>query len=107
MFLSKEFMLKREQKGRDNWFRIREKGRLKYIFKYGVLFWGLWMSSFLFIYDHWNTPVDNWLIELAKYLIIWPLYGFIVGLVSWNENEKRVCGIKRLKTKLKKQSYRT
>lgn len=99
MFLSKESMQNRQQKGRANWFKIREKGRLNYILKYGVLFYGLWMISFMFIYNHWDTPVDNWLIELSIYLIIWPLMGFVVGLISWNDYEKRICGIKKLKTK--------
>jgi hypothetical protein len=104
MFFSKENRLNREQKSIDQWFRIREMGKMKYIFKYGFLFFGLMAGSFSFIYEHWNTPVDNWFDEIIRILIFWPLTGFIYGLLTWNENEKKYIGIKRLKTKMKNQS---
>lgn len=88
MIFSKENKFKRDLKYRDRWVEIREAGKMKYVLKYGVLFYGLPVGFVFFIFNYWGTPISNLLPQILISLIVWPLMGFVYGLITWKTNEK-------------------
>ena len=89
MLLSKEDKTKLEHAYRETWFRMREKGKMAYVLKYGILYFGFTIGAGAFIIEHWATPIDNLWFELLGAVIVWPIAGYIYGILSWRENEKR------------------
>jgi hypothetical protein len=80
-----------EAKERERWLRAKAKGRQRFIWRSGVLGWGLvtfliWMPLLL-----WSTRQLNWsdaLHRSAVSLPIWLLGGYIYGIFAW----KRMSG---------------
>ena len=71
------------------WEKTRKMGKKKFIFYYGVLFWGL-LTGFLFpiiglILFKKTLSLSDFIISL----IIFPLGGILFGLTMWHSSEKK------------------
>lgn len=77
------------------WSQTREMGKLKYIFKYWVVYWGICTASLYFMFEHFGTSWEHWVRDLIVALIIFPFVGFIAGHLMWNENEKKYFSIRK------------
>ena len=70
------------------WAKADKLGRNRYILRYGVVGWGV-PVAFMFsliqaLLDGWNTFVP----QLGISLILFPIIGVIVGLITWKQMEK-------------------
>jgi len=65
----------------DRWGKIREKGKIKYILQYGILYWGIPMGMFIVFF---STIKDDGIqyfsnaVIIASHVIIGILYGLII-----------------------------
>lgn len=71
------------------WSQTREMGKLKYILKYWVVFWGICTALLYFMFEHFGASWEHWVRDLIIALIIFPIGGFIAGHLTWNGNEKK------------------
>ncbi len=77
-----------KEKQIHKWEKTRKIGKKKFIFYYGVLFWGL-LTGFLFpiiglILFKKPLSLGDFIISL----IIFPLGGILFGLMVWHSSEK-------------------
>jgi hypothetical protein len=81
-----------EEKGKfeksiERWEKIRAKGKWRYCFIYGSLFWGGFMVVFLSLFDLLQKEFNmkNSVIRLGIFLV----FGFFYGMWQWKSNEAR------------------
>ena len=72
----------------ERWEKTRSKGKWNYIFKYGVLFWGLGTavlySLFFSLFNKWCSFLE----VLPLSIVLFPLGGIGYGVATWYSNEK-------------------
>ena len=73
----------------EQWARIRRRGRESYIWYYGVFGWGLttgvgW-AFFMALTQGW----DRLPLLMILALIIFPIGGYVFGVIMWKVLEKR------------------
>lgn len=71
------------------WTKIRDMGKMKFILKHGVLYWGVTVALLYFFLKLIVEPSDRILLSLIEALVEFSIGGFFVGLFTWNANEKR------------------
>jgi hypothetical protein len=81
--------MKMSQKQLENWARIRQRGRTRYVWFNGVLCWGLstgvlWAVTMAAVQGWQRLPL-----LLAIALIGFPLGGYFVGRCTWKLTEAR------------------
>ncbi|MFZ5353505.1 MAG: hypothetical protein ACOZCL_12405 [Bacillota bacterium] len=79
----------------NEWTRMREKGKLRFILKYGVLCWGTLtgiltgllsnITDYGFTISFLSTAVF-W-VEIIGRIIFFQIGGILFGLVMWHTNE--------------------
>lgn len=73
-----------------HWKKVRANGKLSYIKKFGLFYWG-WpmflMMTFIVPYNEnlWDKPITHFVVQF----LIWTCAGIIFGLSMWHFNEKR------------------
>ncbi|MBS4537486.1 hypothetical protein GOQ27_03375 [Clostridium sp. D2Q-11] len=86
-----------KEKQFHKWTELREKGKTKYVWIYGVIFWGIPVAilseilvqlldgnySFGFLYN------NDFYYKFLGRLIIFSIAGIFYGLSSWKSNEKK------------------
>ncbi|MBN2436915.1 MAG: hypothetical protein JXK07_16770 [Spirochaetes bacterium] len=75
-------------KQREKWQKIRQIGKKKYVIKYGIISWGLTTAFLWSLIMHIIRPQENLFIRPVIALVLFPLGGIVVGLYTWNYNEK-------------------
>lgn len=75
------------EKQRERWTRIRSGGRKNFIWKYGVLGWGVAVAVvWAIVMAAWNgwtqLPI---LLPLA--LVTFPFGGYVLGAMMWRQSE--------------------
>ncbi|MCG6200516.1 hypothetical protein [Psychromonas antarctica] len=73
----------------ESWKKLREKGRLRFIFVRGILGWGLPM--FLIVILLFNVGENGVILpaSIAIHAAIWTVGGMIFGGVMWHLSEKK------------------
>lgn len=79
----------------ESWESYRKLGRNKYIFRYGIVSWGLvtWLIYYAInlivnmINPDWAIPLDN-PFTIGMSIVFFAIGGLIFGIVLWNKNEK-------------------
>jgi hypothetical protein len=80
---------------RTEWEKLRQLGKTRFIWSYGVLRWGGFMFFFslaVFQYAHFGHPFSlegNWLARLLIALPTWIFVGYGYGRSQWQRNEAR------------------
>ena len=80
---------------RTEWEKLRQVGKTRFIWSYGVLRWGGFMFFFslaVFQYAHFGHPFSlegNWLARLLIALPTWIFVGYGYGRSQWQRNEAR------------------
>ena len=87
---------------KENWQKIREKGKVNFVWKYGVLYWGIpagIIASILmdlfdqFIENYFTFPSSiltlNFLKGMIIYVIIFAIGGYIYGFIAWEHFERK------------------
>jgi hypothetical protein len=74
----------------ERWAKMRERGKRRFIWFYGVLAWGvttglLFCGAMQFLSP---SPLPHPLVALAVPLIIFPLMGYFWGLLVWHYSER-------------------
>jgi hypothetical protein len=73
------------------WQKARERGKQFYILTRGVLGWGA-TTYFVFVLYRFFSDHDTTVLSLhgiVAGILVWGLFGYLVGLLTWNSNEKR------------------
>lgn len=76
----------------QRWARTRELGRPRYIWLYGVVFWGLtagllW-SIIMATFQGWN----RWPVLFVTAMVVFPIGGYFFGTTMWNKMEAKYEG---------------
>ncbi len=74
----------------DRWEKTRQIGKKAFIWRYGVLGWGLLMALFMLgviIADSRNHP-NFWLLCLIL-PVLFPVAGYLWGVLVWNQTEQK------------------
>jgi hypothetical protein len=80
---------------RTEWEKLRQIGKTRFIWSYGVLRWGGFMFFFslaVFQYAHFGHPFSlegNWIARLLIALPTWIFVGYGYGRSQWQRNEAR------------------
>ena len=80
---------------RAEWERLRQQGKTRFIWSYGVLRWGGFMFFFslaVFQFAHFGHPFSlegNGLMRLLIALPTWVFVGYCYGRSQWQRNERR------------------
>jgi antibiotic biosynthesis monooxygenase (ABM) superfamily enzyme len=89
-----KFRLSEEEK-RNSWFELKKRGRKRFVWRYGILLWGLWMFLVFSIWTLFRGPRTHAL-SIAKYisliilnLIVWSIGGLVFGLFLWSRLQKK------------------
>ncbi|MGL4837357.1 MAG: hypothetical protein ACRC22_07650 [Shewanella sp.] len=73
----------------EQWQAIRVKGKKHYIWRYGVLYWGLTTAVLWSIVMHFIQPAELiWLRPLVA-LVLFPLGGMLLGYMRWHSFEAK------------------
>jgi hypothetical protein len=70
-------------KSAEKWAKFSEMGRSRFVWRYGVLGWGL---STAILFSLWNGFSDGWdgfLFKLIPALVLFPLAGIVWGRFMW------------------------
>ncbi len=92
--MNSEKRKQREEEAKRQWAVTRETGKMKYIFRNWVLGYGLTMALVFFLYKQIDNSWEHWVFDIIASFVIFTLTGFLVGLINWNQNEKRYIGKK-------------
>lgn len=84
-------------KERFAWERIRKKGKLRFVFLYGSLFFGVPAGALITVlsklfennFSFNNIVSMNLFFEMIPRIIVFAIFGIIMGLLLWNDYEKR------------------
>ncbi len=77
----------------ENWQSNREMGKLKFVFKFGVLSWGIgtyviyWLLMFI-LNAITKANAEFNLFQFVFTLIFFIVFGLIYGVILWHRNEK-------------------
>lgn len=80
---------------RTEWEKLRQIGKTRFIWSYGVLRWGGFMFFFslaVYQYAYFGHPFSlegNWLARLLIALPTWIFVGYGYGRSQWQRNEAR------------------
>ena len=96
------------EKQRNAWEKARRHGMHLYVLGRWALGWGVFMAAFTF---SWRIFVEHqeqdWSGHPARILIfrilIWPVMGYLMGLLLWHINEARFRSNAQLPTSIAKQ----
>ena len=72
----------------DRWEKTRSRGKWNYIFKYGVLFWGLGTAVLFSLIFSMMLKMASFLKVLPIALVVFPICGIGCGAATWYWNEK-------------------
>ena len=72
----------------SRWEKVREKGRKYYIWRVGVLSWGLGMGL-AFVIPSLIRHDSDFLKKLCIGFIIWPICGYFFGSFMWKYMDKK------------------
>ena len=72
----------------EKWERTRLKGKWKFIFKYGVFFWGLGTAILFSLFFSMVLKITSFLRILPIALVLFPLGGIVWGATMWYFTEK-------------------
>jgi hypothetical protein len=67
----------------EKWAKLREQGRSRFVWLYGVLGWGV---STAILFSLWNGIRDGWdgfFFKLIPALVLFPLGGYLWGRFMW------------------------
>lgn len=70
-------------KSAEKWAKFRELGRSRFVWRYGILGWGL---STAILFSLWNGFSDGWdgfAFKLIPALVLFPLGGYVWGRCMW------------------------
>ena len=75
--------------------RLLATGKRRFVVTYGVIGWGLttgviWTLAMHFVFDFWAGT--GWGFPLVMLVTIWPLGGWLWGLVMWRFFTRRAQG---------------
>lgn len=81
----------------NEWEKVREKGKLNYVLKYGIILWGvvgLISALIVELIDNKFTLHGYFTRDLASEMLVRGIFyaiiiGPIIGLFMWNYNEKK------------------
>ncbi len=79
------------EKAHQRWKKTREMGMLKFILKYGILFFGIPMWLYLSGFEYFterNRNLSFWNL-LKIYSLFIPVGGIIYGFMTWHFSERR------------------
>jgi len=85
-----------KEKQINKWGKTRQMGKKKFVFYYGVLFWGL-LTGLLFPVI--GLILFNKSLSLERFifsLIVFPLGGILFGLTMWHSSEKKYQKCKKI-----------
>ena len=82
-------MFKSSQASIDKWANIRAKGRSRFIFINGMIFWGIPTGLFWSVFMLLTTKNQNPFFLFTLALILFPLGGIGWGAWVWHMSEKR------------------
>jgi len=84
-----------EEERRNFWFETRKRGRKRFVWRCGILQWGLWMFLVLSIWSLFLGPRTHAL-SIAEYitliivnLIVCSTGGLLFGLILWSYLQKK------------------
>jgi hypothetical protein len=84
------FSGKMNPKEARRWEKIRLKGKKQFILWHGVLGWGLTMTLCSSITRYFKYPNDfNFIVDSLVSLCVWPLFGYLMGVIIWGYSEDR------------------
>jgi len=72
----------------DQWEQLRKLGKAKFIFRYGILLWGLPMATFANIYLHYRASIP-WTPTIYYSIPAFLTLGVIFSFLLWNFLESR------------------
>lgn len=84
-----------DEKARIKWEKLRVMGKRKFVIQFGVLRWGILTAVLWSVFMHIAQPVEQWYIRPLIALVLFPLGGAFVGIISWNSNEKKYAEVKK------------
>ena len=87
-----DFILQGEKmntKQMAKWEDIRNKGKRKYIIKYGLIFWGIPMAILVSLLQYLSVGKLNVIMNVIISIIVFLLGGLLYGLIMWTYLEKR------------------
>lgn len=70
------------------WQLLRKKGRYHFIIFRGVLFWGLFTAIFMSVFQYFILPDQLQTHNIVINFILFPIAGFVWGLLTWNWTER-------------------
>ncbi|MCP1726596.1 hypothetical protein J2T60_000561 [Natronospira proteinivora] len=75
------------------WQQLRRMGRARYILRYGILGWALPVAVLgLLLLGLSARALPSLGFMLVMLLVVTPIFGALVGLWAWEENERRFGG---------------
>tara|TARA_B100002049_G_scaffold222889_1_gene193052 strand:- start:242 stop:523 length:282 start_codon:yes stop_codon:yes gene_type:complete len=78
-----------KEKQRARWAQIRIKGKTRFIWVNGVLFWGIPMFVFMsFLFLPFESGDILNLTVIVTQAVIWVLGGLAFGLLTWTMSER-------------------
>jgi hypothetical protein len=74
----------------EKWQKTREKGKSRYVFLFGVLWWGGFMTIFMSFFQYLTRPEKfDWIQNLLINLVVYMIGGFLFGVCTWSMAEKQ------------------
>jgi hypothetical protein len=78
-----------EEEKCQRWKTEKAKGKKNFIWKYGILRWGVFMFVCMTGFFHFALPDPNLVVILVPSLFIWALAGYCFGAAAWYMQEKK------------------
>lgn len=74
----------------EKWKETRAKGKTRYVFLVGVLWWGGFMTGFMSIWQYFMRPERyDWIQDPLANLLVFTIGGFLFGTCIWSIAEKQ------------------
>ena len=83
---------------RQYWEQLKARGKKRFVLRVGVMRWGGSMFVLMTALDlirkttRQRTAID-YVFEIALSLLVWPLAGYVCGLLTWSALEKKFSGV--------------
>ncbi|MGA2964964.1 MAG: hypothetical protein ABSD64_02050 [Terriglobales bacterium] len=74
----------RDPAQRDYWQKVKAQGKKSYILRIGVIRWGGAMFVVNTTTDLLRHAPSSYVFDIAVNLLIWPLGGYLFGLLMWH-----------------------
>jgi hypothetical protein len=74
----------RDPAQREYWQKVKAQGKRNYILRMGVIRWGGAMFAVMTASDLFRHAPSSYVFDVAINLLIWPLGGYLWGLLMWD-----------------------